>query len=136
MLLAATSDSAKIQQMQCLSYIVLQFATSNWRTSTPPVTRFKPFQIPPRCDVGATIRPQTGIGGGACQAGWSCLQIAGMLDFAIVGVIAATATVLADAQISIFTISTYNTDYIFVGTVDVEAAVRALAAAGHVVAAG
>jgi hypothetical protein len=59
-----------------------------------------------------------------------------MLDFAIVGVIAATATVLADAQISIFTISTYNTDYIFVGTVDVEAAVRALAAAGHVVAAG
>ena len=75
------------------------------------------------------------VGDGECQTGWSCLQIAGMLDLAMVGVIAGISSILAEANISIFTISTYNTDYIFVRTVDVEAAVRALSAAGHVVAA-
>jgi hypothetical protein len=72
-------------------------------------------------------------GEGDCQTGWSCLQIVGTLDLSMVGIIAGISKVLADADISIFTISTYNTDYIFVRTASVEAAVSALAAAGHVV---
>jgi len=76
------------------------------------------------------------LGPGERQAGWSCLQIADVLDFALVGVIAGISSVLADANVSIFTVSTYNTDYILVRTSDVDTAVRALTAAGHVVAAG
>ena len=76
------------------------------------------------------------LGPGDRQAGWSCLQIAEMLDFAMVGVIAGISKLLADANVSIFAVSTYNTDYILVKTADLETAVRALAAAGHAVVTG
>lgn len=76
------------------------------------------------------------LGPGERQAGWSCLQITGLLDFALVGVIAGISRVLADANVSILTVSTYNTDYILIRTSDVDTAVRALTAAGHVVMAG
>lgn len=75
-------------------------------------------------------------GAGDRQRGWSCLQIDQILDFAMVGVIAGISKLLADANISIFAISTYNTDYILVKTADLEQAVRALSAAGHAVVTG
>ena len=50
----------------------------------------------------------------------------------MVGVIADISRVLADAGVSIFTVSTYNTDYILVRRVDIETAVGALTVAGHV----
>lgn len=76
------------------------------------------------------------LGPGDRHPGWSCLQIAGLLDFAMVGVIAGISKLLADANIGIFAVSTYNTDYILVKTADIEKAVRALAAAGHAVVPG
>ena len=75
-------------------------------------------------------------GPGDRQPGWSCLQIADTLDFGMVGVIAGISRVLAEASISIFTVSTYNTDHVFVRTGDVESAVRALTATGHRVTMG
>ena len=76
------------------------------------------------------------LGPGDHQPGWSCLQIAETLDLALVGVIAGISKVLADANVSIFTISTYSTDYILVRSGDVDAAVHALTSAGHVVVNG
>ena len=73
------------------------------------------------------------LGPGDREAGWSCLQIAGVLDFGMVGVIAGVSKVLADANVAIFTISTYNTDYFLVKTSDFDRAIGALIAAGHVV---
>jgi hypothetical protein len=75
-------------------------------------------------------------GPGDRQPGWSCLQIADILDFGMVGVIAGISRVLADANVSLFTVSTYNTDHVFVRTDDIETAVRALTADGHVVTKG
>jgi uncharacterized protein len=74
-------------------------------------------------------------GPGKRQPGWSCLQIAGPLDFGMVGVIAGVSKALAEAGVSLFTISTYNTDYVLVRAADLEAAIRALRHAGHVVVA-
>lgn len=76
------------------------------------------------------------LGPGERQTGWSCLQVGDILDFAVMGVIAGVSRILADANVSMFTVSTYNTDYILVRTSDVDAAVRALTAAGHVVIPG
>jgi len=73
------------------------------------------------------------LGPGDRQPGWSCLQIADILDLGAVGVIAGISRILADAKVSIFPISTYNTDYLLIRTRDVDTAVRALTAAGHVV---
>ena len=72
-------------------------------------------------------------GPGDREPGWSCLQIAGTLDFDVVGILASIAGILAGASVSIFAVSTYNTDYILVRRGDVDTAVRALTAAGHVV---
>ena len=46
--------------------------------------------------------------------GWKCLKIDEVLDFSQVGVLAKISKILADNQISIFVVSTYNTDYILI----------------------
>jgi hypothetical protein len=91
-----------------------------------------------RTDDELSVVAPEGIdpGPGDRQPGWSCLQIAETLDFGMVGVIAGMSRILAEANVSIFTVSTYNTDHVFVRTHDVESAVRALTAAGHRVTKG
>ncbi len=46
--------------------------------------------------------------------GWSCFRIDQTLDFDVVGVIANLSHRLADVQIPIFVVSTYNTDYVLI----------------------
>ena len=70
-------------------------------------------------------------GPGEQETGWSCLRIAGKLEFGLVGVISQVSRVLADAGVGIFTLSTYDTDYILVKSSDINTAVRALSDAGH-----
>jgi hypothetical protein len=62
---------------------------------------------------------------------WRIFKIEGVLDFSLVGVLAALASVLAKAGVSIFAISTFNTDYILVKQTALERAVRALKAEGY-----
>jgi hypothetical protein len=58
-------------------------------------------------------------------------QVAGPLEFSLTGVLAAIAVPLADAGVSIFAISTFDTDYLLVKEDDVAKAMEALRAAGH-----
>lgn len=67
------------------------------------------------------------------EAGWSCLKVAGLLDFSLTGILANLAMLLADAEISIFAISTYDTDYIMVKAVQLQDAIAALQQGGHAV---
>ena len=66
-----------------------------------------------------------------CERGWRIFQVAGPLEFSLTGVLAAIAAPLADAGVSIFAISTFDTDYVLVKEDDVAKAVEALRAAGH-----
>lgn len=43
--------------------------------------------------------------------GWKAFCIQGVWDFSLIGILAKIATILADNGISIFAVSTYNTDY-------------------------
>jgi hypothetical protein len=70
------------------------------------------------------------------QRGYRGLSVRGPLDFSLVGVIATLAGVLAAASVSIFVVSTYDTDYLFVRETDFDPAVAALRRAGHIVATG
>lgn len=45
--------------------------------------------------------------------GWKCFRIQGVLDFSLVGILAKISTILAENEIGIFAVSTFNTDYIF-----------------------
>ena len=65
------------------------------------------------------------------ESGWRCLRVAGPLDFSMVGVIAALTCTLAAANISVFVVSTFSTDYLLVKEDDLEAAVESLVEAGH-----
>lgn len=65
--------------------------------------------------------------------GWSMLRIEGPLDFSMVGVISGISSVLADAGISIFVVSTYLTDYFMVRSGDLERTCGSLASEGYAV---
>jgi hypothetical protein len=69
-----------------------------------------------------------------CEAGWRILKVAGPLEFSLTGILLAVATPLAETGVSIFVISTFDTDYVLVKEENVDRAVTALEAAGHGVA--
>ena len=69
--------------------------------------------------------------GVAANRGWRALAVAGPLDFSLTGVLASLAQPLAAAGISIFAISTYDTDYLLAPESGLPKAVEALSAAGH-----
>lgn len=69
------------------------------------------------------------------ESGWSCLRVVGPLDFSLVGVIASLTAVLATANLSVFVVSTFDTDCLLVKQAELETAVNSLTAAGHVVSA-
>jgi hypothetical protein len=66
------------------------------------------------------------------EKGWRCLKVHGPLDFSLTGILASLATPLAEASISIFAISTYDTDYILLRDEDLDKAKNVLAECGHV----
>lgn len=69
-----------------------------------------------------------------CEAGWRALMVEGPLDFGLTGILASIAAPLAEAGISMFAISTFDTDYVLVKAERLEDAVEALRRAGHRIA--
>ena len=61
-----------------------------------------------------------------CEKDWRILKIEGPLDFSLIGILASISTILAQKGISIFAISTYDTDYILVKNKDIDNAVESL----------
>ena len=68
---------------------------------------------------------------GRVERGWRCLAVDGTLEFDQVGILASLAQPLAQAGISIFVVSTYDTDYLLVKQGRLESALEALRTAGH-----
>ena len=63
--------------------------------------------------------------------GWRAFRVAGQLDFELTGVISTLAMPLAAKQIPVFSISTYDTDYMLVREDQLEDAIDVLRRAGH-----
>ncbi len=64
--------------------------------------------------------------------GWRCLQFVGPFDLSLPGIMAQVATPLAQAGVPIFTLATYNTDYLLVPSARLADACNAIQQAGHV----
>jgi hypothetical protein len=64
--------------------------------------------------------------GVSCEAGWRAFTVEGKLEFSAIGVLAAILNPLAEAGISILSISTFDTDYVLVRTGVLEKAKAAL----------
>lgn len=65
------------------------------------------------------------------EVGWRALRVAGPLDFALTGVLLALLAPLAAAGVSVFALSTFDTDYVLVREAALDGALAALRAAGH-----
>lgn len=62
---------------------------------------------------------------------WRVLKIAGPLDFSLIGILAEISCILKNVKIPIFTISTYDTDYILVKNDFLPKAIEALLEKGY-----
>lgn len=65
------------------------------------------------------------------KRGYRALRVDGVLDLSLIGIVASLAAPLAAAEVPIFPIATYDTDYILVPGSAVTAAITALEGAGH-----
>ncbi|MCC8169340.1 MAG: ACT domain-containing protein [Oscillospiraceae bacterium] len=63
--------------------------------------------------------------------GWKAFRIQGILDFSLIGILSKISAVLADNNISMFAVSTYNTDYVLTKSENFSRALCALEAAGY-----
>lgn len=73
-----------------------------------------------------------GVPADACVSrGWRALVVAGPLDHALTGILASIAAPLAAADVPVFAISTFDTDYLLVPAERAGAAADALRGAGH-----
>jgi hypothetical protein len=69
--------------------------------------------------------------GASAERGWLALKLEGPFPFSMTGVLASFLQPLAEAQIPIFAISTFDTDYVLIKRENLGQAVAALGAAGH-----
>ena len=69
----------------------------------------------------------------AREDGWRGFRVSGTMEFSLVGILAGIADTLAEQHISIFAVSTYDTDYILVKQENFEKALKTLAGHGYTV---
>lgn len=65
--------------------------------------------------------------------GWRAFRITGQLDFSLVGILQGILSALSGDGIAVFAVSTFDTDYILVGSEHLEPSVSALESAGCVI---
>lgn len=65
------------------------------------------------------------------HSGWRAFKVHGPFALSETGVLAALAAPLADARISLFMISTFDTDYLLVDANQLRSAIQTLERAGH-----
>ena len=92
------------------------------------------FSITRTPDELSVVTEHTRIPSGVpADGGWCALKVEGPLPLSAVGVLHSITGPLARAGISIFAVSTHDTDYLLVKAEAMERAVQALSAAGHTV---
>ena len=65
------------------------------------------------------------------EDGWKGFKIQGILDFSLIGILSEISGILAEERISVFAVSTFNTDYVFVKAQDYEKALGLLEDNGY-----
>lgn len=82
-------------------------------------------------DEVSVVCPTESAPTGETEHGWRLLTVRGPLEFTLTGIMAALAGELAAAGVSLFALSTYDTDHVLVKAADLERAIKALTEAGH-----
>ncbi|MBY0355356.1 MAG: ACT domain-containing protein [Rickettsiales bacterium] len=110
-------------------YAVCRLRT--WPTK-PPETSGACYFLARTADEISWVGPQSEIPSEAehIESDWRALRVAGVLDFSLTGILARLTTLLANANIPVFAVSTHDTDYILVKEQYWLAAIQALEEGG------
>lgn len=65
------------------------------------------------------------------EDGWRAFRVQGELDFSLVGILARISGILAENNIAIFAVSTFNTDYVLIKKQNYRRALNVLRDAGY-----
>ncbi len=84
-------------------------------------------------DELSIVCPENLFSSSTCESPWRAFKVQGPLNFSELGILSELATVLAESEISIFCVSTFDTDYILVRAEKFQRAALALVEAGHAV---
>src|SRR5512139_2864505 len=105
------------------------------REPPPPWAAQGPFVSITRTEAElSVVCPEQAVPADArAERGWRCLRVAGPLGFGMTGILASLAGPLASSGVSIFVVSTYDTDYLMVQERDLDRGTDALSRAGHTV---
>ena len=82
-------------------------------------------------ELSITTLQSTVPAGVTCERDYRAIRVRGPLPLDLVGILASIADPLAAAGLSIFAISTYDTDYVLVKARQLDPALEALRQAGH-----
>ena len=69
-------------------------------------------------EVSIVCDDSVAVAGARTETGWGCIKVLGPLDFSLTGILSQIASPLAREKISVFAISTFDTDYILVKELD------------------
>ena len=103
------------------------------RAEIPPWATGAPFFCVTRTpDELSIICPEERVPAGiTCEPGWRAFKLEGAFDFGLVGVLSSVAAPLAESEVGILAIATYETDYVLVQGSQLDLAVAALRGRGH-----
>ena len=118
-----------------LTLLPARFAVSQFAANAPIpewATQGAFFSVTRTRDELSVVCEESRVPAGArSQPGWSVLKVHGPFVLTEIGVLSALASPLAEAKLSLFTISTFDTDYLLVASETLSAAIAALERAGH-----
>lgn len=77
-------------------------------------------------ELSIVVNEDANILSNVVEYNWKAIKIVGTLDFALIGILSKISTILAQAEISIYALSTYNTDYILVKDDKLEKTIKVL----------
>lgn len=98
-------------------------------------TRSQFFTVTRTTDELSLTCPETDVPSDVtkCERGWRGFKLHGPFDFGLTGILASVLNPLAEAGIGIFALSTFDTDYVLVKEENLEKAIEALRAEGHII---
>lgn len=144
LLLANCGDSAPDRKAQAKTRKVVPLVVTQ---DSLAVCRFQPGMQPPPWasprpgeffsathtpdEVSLIVTQSRAPSDAKCERGFRLLKVQGPLDFNQVGIIAGLSGTLADAGVSIFAFSTYDTDYVMVKQADLDRSLAALGRSGY-----
>lgn len=77
-------------------------------------------------ELSIVVNKDVNIKSDIIEDNWRIIKIVGTLDFSLIGILSKISTILANSNISIFALSTYNTDYILVKDDKIKQAIKVL----------